>query len=433
MNWLRILMRVCVPEWRRQASTPSSGLEFPFAFADSSKSVKWSQNLKNTMLANKLSQYRQYLRQRPAMLALLTGFTLLFILGVTGLSKAYRAQREALGNRWFARGVADLNAKRFDAAVTEFRAALLYARDDYNYQLNLAEALIGLHQTGQASAYLLNLWDREPENGQVNLELARIAAQQGQTTDAVRYFNDAVYAAWTPDQEEQRREARLELIEYLLRTNAKMQAQAELIALGENVGEDPAEQKQIGDLFVRAEDYEHALEAYRLSLKHDRHNAGALTGAGDAAFELGQYPVAEHFLQMALSENPNDTQAAEQLKTAEMVVRMDPFRSQISSAERNRIIVDAFATAGERLTHCSVPNSAGAASGSPNGSPVDLSDQWTALKPRVTERNLRTDPDLGQKAMDLVFRIERQTRAVCGTPSGADLALLLIAKEHEGT
>jgi len=149
-------------------------------------SLHKSQGFERQMLAEKFSSYRQYLRQRPVMLALLTGFTLLFILGVTGLSRAYRAQREALGNRWFARGVADLNAKNFDAAVTEFRAALLYARDDYNYQLNLAEALIGAKQTGQASAYLLNLWDREPGNGQVNLELARIAAQKGQTTDAVR-------------------------------------------------------------------------------------------------------------------------------------------------------------------------------------------------------------------------------------------------------
>lgn len=386
------------------------------------------------MLAEKILSYRQYLQQRPVMLALLTGFTLLFILGVTGLSRAYRAQRQALGNRWFARGVADLNAKNFDAAVNEFRAALLYARDDYNYQLNLAEALIGSHQTGQASAYLLNLWDREPENGQVNLELARIAAQKGQTTDAVRYFNDAVYAAWPPGQETQRREARLELIGFLLRTNAKPQAQAELIALAANVGDDPAEQARIGDLFVRAGDYQSALEAYRQSLKYDRHDAATLKGAGDAAFELGQYSVAEHYLEMAAAEDPKDTQAAERLKTAQMVVRMDPFRDEISSEERNRIIVEAFATAGERLSHCPVPNNAGAVSaGSPPVSEANVSEQWAELKSRVTERELRRDPDLGQTAMDLVFRIERETSAACGMPSGADLALLLIAKEHEGT
>jgi hypothetical protein len=35
--------------------------------------------------------------------------------------------------------------------------------------------------------------------------------------------------------------------------------------------------------------------------------------------------------------------------------------------------------------------------------------------------------------MELVFNIERQTSATCGAPSGADLALLLIARLHEGS
>jgi hypothetical protein len=35
--------------------------------------------------------------------------------------------------------------------------------------------------------------------------------------------------------------------------------------------------------------------------------------------------------------------------------------------------------------------------------------------------------------MNLVFDIERQTSTTCGTPVGADLALLLIARLHEGT
>ena len=140
------------------------------------------------------------------MLSLTTGLAVLFFLTVTGLSSVYHGQREALGERWFHRGVADLNARRYEPAVNEFRAALLYSRDDYAYQLNLAEALIGINQTGQAYAYLLNLWDREPENGQVNLELARIVAARGQTPQAIRYYHDAVYATWPTNQESQRRQ-----------------------------------------------------------------------------------------------------------------------------------------------------------------------------------------------------------------------------------
>ncbi len=375
----------------------------------------------------RLSRVRLYLRQRPVMLVLLTAVTVVFFVFVAALSRAYQDQQRSLGNRWFQRGVADLSGKRYQAAVTDFRAALLYSRDNYTYQLNLAEALLGMNRRAEASAYLLNLWDRQPEDGLVNLELARIAAQKGQTQQAVRYYHDAVYAVWPTQQEIQRREARLELIELLLRSNAKAQAQAELIALSENANEDPVQLNVLGDLFMRAQDYEHALAEYRLSLKADAHNAKTLAGAGYAAYELGQYPVAEHYLQDAVKQDRNDSASAERLKTTEMVLRMDPFRRQISSSERGRLVIEAFATARERLQKCAVPSGDGA---DPGG--MTLSDQWSALKPQITQRGLQRSSDVADQAMDLVFRIERQTSLSCGAPTGPDLALLLISQLREG-
>lgn len=152
-----------------------------------------------------------------------------------------------------------------------------------------------------ALAYLTNLWEREPENGFVNLELARIAAQRGETDQAIRFYHNAVYAVWPTDQEGTRRDARLELIELLLRIKDQGQAQGELIALAESVGPDPVLQERIGGLFLRAEDYIHALAAFDSVLKSDRHNVPALAGAGDAAFELGQYPLAQRYLQAAVT------------------------------------------------------------------------------------------------------------------------------------
>ncbi len=381
----------------------------------------------NQKTSEEIANLRLYLRKQPVVLALLSTLAVVFFLIVTGLSRAYHAQRESLGNRWYSRGVADLNAGRFEDAVKDYRGALLYSRDNYYYQLNLAEALIGVKHTGEAYAYLLNLWDREPEDGLVNLELARIAAQRGQTEQAVRYYHDAVYAAWPSDEELKRRDARLELIELLLRNNKEAEAQAELIALGENVGDDPSQQEHLGDLFLRAKDYEHALAAYRMSLKAQRRNPTAMAGAGYAAFQLGQYPLAQRYLQAAVAGNPNDAKSSDLLKTTEMVVQMDPFRRQISMAERTRIVIDAFATAGQRLKSCAIPRSAATAS-QPN-----LSDRWAALQRQINAGDLRRDPDLVETAMDLVFGIERQTSTLCGAPSGPDEALLLIAKLHEGT
>ncbi len=381
----------------------------------------------HNMAERRYFNLRYYLRQQPVMLALLSVLLVLFFLFVAGLSRAYYVQRQALGSRWFNRGVADLNAKNFPAAVTDFRTALLYSRDDYQYQLNLAQALIGMKHTGEASAYLLNLWDREPEDGLVNVELARIAAQQRQTKEAVRHYHDAVYAAWPPDQESKRRDARFELIELLLKIGDRAQAQAELIALSENVGDDPAQQEHIGDLFLRAQDYDRALAAFRVSVKSDRHNEADLAGAGYAAFQLGQYPLAEHYLEAAVSYDPHDTQSAEQLKMTEMVLQMNPFRRQISAEQRSRVVMDAFATAGQRLKTCAVPRSAAPRGG---GSQVGLTDEYAAMKSKITEARLRGNPELVDSAMDLVFRIERQTSILCGPPAGADMALLLVAKSQ---
>jgi tetratricopeptide (TPR) repeat protein len=372
--------------------------------------------------------YRFYLRQRPTILALFSVLAVVFFLGVTVLSRTHQGQRQAIGERWFNRGSADLNAKRFDAAVTDFRAALLYSPDEYSYQLNLAEALIGEGRMGQASAYLINLWEREPENGVVNLELARIAAQRGETDSAIRYYHNAVYAVWPSSQEVKRLDARLELIELLLRIGAKAQAQSELIALAENAEHDPALQERIGNLFLRAGDYEHALGAYNAALNSDRHDAAALAGAGYAAFELGRYQLAQHYLQSAVSANRNDSESAERLKTAQLVLHLDPFRRQIAAAERNRIVAEAFAAAGQRLKICALPTTT--ATGP--ASVPSLKDEWERLKPQITEAVLRRNQDLGEKAMDLVFRIERETNLVCGTPTGTDLALLLISRMHEG-
>jgi tetratricopeptide (TPR) repeat protein len=384
-----------------------------------------------TAASEKEPGLRFYLRRESLILALLSALAVASFAAVSGLSRIYHAQQASLGNRWFTRGIADLKGQRYEIAVNEFRTALLYSRDDYDYQLNLAEALIGLKRTEEAYAYLINLWEREPENGLVNLELARIAAHKGETEHALRYYHNAIYAIWPGDQEVERRDVRLELIEYLSGINAKAQAQAQLIALAANLDDDPAMHARVGDLFLRAQDYEHALAEYRLSLKSDRHNAAALAGAGLAAFELGRYDVAQRYLQADVAANPSDAQSAERLRTTELVLRMDPFRRQISVEQRHRIVVEAFAAAGDRLKSCSaVGISPGA--GSAAASQPSLAEQWAKMKLQITQQGLRRDPDLVETAMNLVFDIERQTNAACGSPTGIDMALLLISKLHEG-
>lgn len=326
------------------------------------------------------------------------------------------------------RGLNDLNAGRYSAAIPEFRAALLYSRDDFDFRLGLAQALMGVHQNGEAYAYLINLWGRHPENGVVNVELARIAAAQGQTDEALRYYHNAIYANWPQGQENQVRATRFELVEYLLKIGARTQAESELISLAAYVGDDATQQTRLGSLFQRIPDDEHALLAFRRSLTANPHDITALTGAGTAAFELSRYEIAEHYLQQAVDLNPGDYISNDRLKISRLVLQLDPFRSKIRAAARDRNVMTAFAFAGERLTSCPVA----ATYAAPGAPKKDLSSEWATLKPQVTERGLRRDPDLVNSAMELVFTIERQASEWCGTPTTTDSALLLIAKLHEG-
>ncbi len=378
-----------------------------------------------------------YLAREPVILAVLTGLAIASFLAVTGLSRLYHAQQESLAERWSARGAGDLNAHRFQVAITEFRTALLYDRDNSAYQLSLAQALMGLNQTDEAQAYLVNLWARQPENGVVNLELARIAAQKNQTVRALRFYHNAIYAIWPGNQEADRRKTRLELVNYLLQINARTQAESELIALETDIGEDPTQQTRLGGLFLRVQDYNRALTAFRTALKLDRTDAQASAGAGVAAFEMGQYAAAQRYLHQAVAASPGDTASAALLQTTESVLQMDPFRPQISDTERNRIAISAFNTAVDRLTACTALAASGApSSAKPNVAASttgarSLMQQWQKLKSQMTERGLRQNPDLLNTAMNLSFQIERQTTSACGPGSPADKALLLIANLHE--
>jgi hypothetical protein len=91
--------------------------------------------------------------------------------------------------------------------------------------------------------------------------------------------------------------------------------------------------------------------------------------------------------------------------------------------------MQAFATAGDRLKACL--SATGFSSGVPSAT-QQLSTEWTEMKPRLVPRALHANPDMVDNAMDLVFRIERETSDTCGSPKGPDLALLLLAKQYEG-
>jgi hypothetical protein len=114
----------------------------------------------------------------------------------------------------------------------------------------------------------------------------------------------------------------------------------------------------------------------------------------------------------------------------------------LSDGERHRRILEAFQQADERLQACATKrgqtlegtpaSSKGSSSSTPSSStPLqDLQADWLKLRPQLRRSSRRSD--LGDQAMDLVFRIEQETQAECGAPQGFDLALLLIGNDRQG-
>jgi len=362
-----------------------------------------------------------------ASLAILAVLAFLF---VNRLVNRFGEQEKALARHLYEQGLAEQNAGRPEGAIEDFRAALTYSRDNFQYQLSLARALRDTGRTDEAETYLISLWEHSPQDGAVNLALGRLAARQRLLDKTLQYYHNAIYGVWASDADTNRLNAWFELIEFLLRQHAYPQAQAELITLAAELPPHPDLHLRAADLFARAQDYDHALVEYQRVLRFDRGNAAALAGAGEAAFSLGRYRAAQRYLQSAARLSPGDTQASQLLQTSNLILDADPFSHRLSSTERNRRIRAAFSQAGERLDSCAQSKAIDLKTESAPSDLPALRERWGEMK---TKLKRLSEDDTADAAMDLVFEIEQETSKECGAPSGLDQALLLLAQNRAGT
>ncbi len=176
---------------------------------------------------------------------------------------------------WFQKGHGELHAGDTEAAIASFRRAALNNRDDSRYELALADALAAGHQDDEARDTLLRLRESEPEDPEINLRLARLAAR-GNRAEAVLYYHHALYGIWSgPHEQQDRRGIRLELIHYLIAHQDRDRALSELLALSTESTE-PSPQMQAGELFLEIGDSEHAGRCFRrVLLMQPRNHAAA--------------------------------------------------------------------------------------------------------------------------------------------------------------
>ena len=373
-------------------------------------------------------------RSAPIILLVLTLAAAVSFAAVGHLVARFNANQQARGRRLYAEGLADANAGRYDQAIAELRAALTCEPTNSQYQLSLARTLRDSNdprRLDEAESYLLALWQRAPQDAAVNLALARVAAHRGSIEDATRYYHNAMYGVWNSDADANRKKARIELIEFLLKKGAADKAESELLALATALPSDPASHLQAAQLFEQAQDYTSEFAQYREVLHLDPTNPEALAGAGQAAYRSGNYVSAHHYLEEAAKANPQDANSRQLFATTDLILRANPFRSHISDAERNRRIAAAFAQAEKRLTECAQQKGIDPNAATPATPLSALQSRWMVTKPDLARLRSPGETDLPDSIMDVVFQIEQQTASICGPPQVLDLALLLISQKRE--
>jgi tetratricopeptide (TPR) repeat protein len=379
-----------------------------------------------------VASLKAFTRHPPVIVAGLVVVAVLAFLGVNRLVTRFHEQEKALARHLYERGVQAQSAGQPERAVGDFRAALSYARGNFDYQLSLARALRDTGRTAESETYLISLWERTPQEGAVNLALGRLFAREQIFDRTIQYYHNAIYGFWSTDPDTRRRDAQFELIGYLVQHKAYPQAQAELITMASAIPHDPELRLRVANLFAQVRDYQHALDQFQDVLQGEHDNQAALYGAAQAAFQLGRYRTAQGYLQSAVRADPQNAAPSQLLKTVTLVLQIDPFAPRISDAERNQRLRSAFQTAGERLDDCAMTKGIDLSPASPAVGLPALKAQWLGFVPKMKRLRPPRDSASLDPVMDLVFEIEQQTRAVCGPPDGRDQALLLISQDRAG-
>ncbi|MCZ2075362.1 MAG: hypothetical protein LC130_10240 [Bryobacterales bacterium] len=243
--------------------------------------------------------------------------------------KARAAAHFEAGNQFAARG---MNTD----AIAEYRAAVALDHNRTQYKRALATTLFNSGSLKEAEARLAELVALDPSSGPINLMLARIAARGGDLSAAESYYHRSIYGLWPQGPQQHRQKTRFELVELLLRNHIKKRAEAELLTLADEVGEDAGTKQRIGELFLAADSPQNAAEILRGLIRQDSHNATLFSTLGTAEMRLANYRLARNALRTAVRLDPKDEAAAHQLQLVTDVLALDPTARGLSRRERHR-------------------------------------------------------------------------------------------------
>lgn len=272
----------------------------------------------------------------PRTLALVFGAMLgLFVL-TTFVARWYERQREVRAERYFSSGTRLAGRGRERQAIEEFRSALAVSRGNARYRLAIAQALFKLRRLDEAAIYFHELLETDPGDGLANLMLARIAANEAKMETAVNYYHRAIFGYWRERPEQNRMEARWELVSLLAMRGANKQVIAELLELADQAPNDANVRKRVARMLLQYGSATQSAELLREVLRQNRRDAVAQAGLGEAELALENYAAAQSAFRRAVREDPRDQASRKALDLVDDILELDPTLRGLSSEDRYR-------------------------------------------------------------------------------------------------
>lgn len=350
-------------------------------------------------------------------------FVLIFIALValfaadTFLVRIERAEDRTEATRLVAEGREMMQGGHYTEAAERFKDAISIDRDNRDYRLALADALLAAKNFTEAESALNELLQRDSTDGDTNLAMARVLVGETKITEGISFYHRAIYGQWRADAAQNRLKVRFELVDLLARQNAKEELLAELLPLQDEASTDLQTRMRIGELFLSAGSPVRAADVFQDILRRDSENADAYAGLGEAEFARGNYQPARAEFLNASRLKPEDIGIRKRLELCEQILALDPTRRGLASNERYQRSLKLVALALDEINRCSSTSA-----------PQELVDSANkALKARVAElrQNAATEANL-----DLTERLWQARGKDCtpSVPASEDPLVLLLAK-----
>jgi Tfp pilus assembly protein PilF len=366
---------------------------------------------------------RLILRDALTILSLMTITLMLFAVTVF-LFRSFEARREQLAESWSAQGQAAISAGNPRQAVVALRTALRYAPGERSYELLLAQALGDAGDTEESYTYFLGLWETQPGDGLINLQLARLAAARKDMEAAVNYYRASIDGTWEGDGAVRRRDVRLELSRYLIAHHNLSAARTELLIAGGNAPDDTNLALTLAPLFEQADSPHDALNNYEKVLAHEPENQMALENAGRLQYEFGRFDEAHTLLEQGAQQRTLSPETTRMHEDSAKMLALEPSKN-LPPSERVARILHGRDLAKKRFASCSSQIAATSGTSSPL---QDLGARWISKDAALKAPALLNDSAAQDAVVKLIYDTEVQTSHICATPTGEDATLLLLAR-----